>query len=87
MKNELLEPELFFFRSIRNHFREKFLKPWREFREWVLVFAERAKNTSEDAPFLLVHFLWASKENEQMTSQTIVLDCARIDNAPKSKTS
>ncbi len=87
MKNELLEPELFFFRSIRKHFRKEFLKPWKEFRKWILVFVKETKNISEEAPFLLVRFLWASKENEEITSQTVILDCAQIDSTSKNKIS
>ncbi|MEM8927925.1 MAG: hypothetical protein AAGC45_06965 [Bacteroidota bacterium] len=96
MKNKLRKSELFFFRSIRNHFRKEFLKPWKEFRKWILVFAEEAKNTSEEAPFLLVRFLLSPtslargrhcKENEEITSQTMILDCTRIDHTSKNKIS
>jgi len=54
-------------RSIKSGFRLKFSKPWRKFRKADLVFPLCGKNTSDKVPFLLVRFLWASKENEQLT--------------------
>ena len=65
MKKIIRRHSFFFFRSIGIHFCEKFLNPWKEFRKWIPVFADEAKNTLEEAPFLLVRFLWANKENEQ----------------------
>jgi hypothetical protein len=38
-------------------------KPWSQFRIYITVL--RSKNAFEKVPFLLVRFLWASKENEQ----------------------
>ena len=87
MKNSLLVPILSFFRSIRSHFRKEFLKPWKEFRKWIQVFADKAKNTLEEVPFLLVRFLWASKENEQEAYLPVVL-CRTVTNkASKNKIS
>jgi hypothetical protein len=39
-------------------------KPWSQFRIYITVL--RSKNAFEKVPFLLVRFLWASKENERM---------------------
>jgi hypothetical protein len=44
--------------------REKILKPWKDFSNTNLVFGA-TKKYLEKMPFLLVRFLWASKENEQ----------------------
>jgi hypothetical protein len=38
------------------------VKPWSQFRIYITVL--RSKNAFEKVPFLLVRFLWASKENE-----------------------
>ena len=74
MKKTIQKHSFFFFRSIGIHFCEKFLNPWKEFRKWIPVFADQAKNASEEAPFLLVRFLLSptstargrhNKENEQ----------------------
>ncbi len=87
MKNSLLVPILSFFRSIRSHFRKKFLKPWKEFRKWIQVFADKAKNTSEEVPFLLVRFLWASKENKQEAYLYVVPCRTATNKASKNKIS
>ena len=61
-------------RSIKNDFRSKFSKPWRKFRKAVLVFPSNGKNTSDKLPFLLVRFLWPSKENERLSLATIPIN-------------
>ncbi len=84
MKNTVPAYISFFFRSIGIHFCKEFLKPWKEFRKWILVFASGAKNTSEEAPFLLVRFLLSPtsvargghrKENEQ---KELFTNCSRL---------
>lgn len=87
MKNTVPAYISFFFRSIGIHFCKEFLKPWKEFRKWILVFASGAKNTSEEAPFLLVRFLLSpttpsirgrgrhNKENEQ---KKLFTNCSRL---------
>lgn len=96
MKNWLLVPILSFFRSIRSHFRKEFLKPWKEFRKWIQVFANKAKNTSEEVPFLLVRFLLSpssivrgrhGKENEQEAYLPLVLWRTATNKASKNKIS
>ena len=54
-----------FIRSIESNFRVEFPKPWRKFRKVDSVFSRSEENTSDKVPFLLVRFLWASKENER----------------------
>ncbi|WP_299218366.1 hypothetical protein [uncultured Aquimarina sp.] len=44
------------------------MKPWKDFREINTVLA-LAKNTLEKVSFLLVRFLWTSKENEQKVKE------------------
>jgi hypothetical protein len=50
-----------------NYSRRSFLSPFGEFPRVpdLLRSAEKSEGPSDRAPFLLVRFLWASKENEQ----------------------
>jgi hypothetical protein len=51
-------------------------KPWSQFRIYITVL--RSKNAFEKVPFLLVRFLWASKENERMWHKKTTLANLRI---------
>jgi hypothetical protein len=51
-------------------------KPWSQFRIYITVL--RSKNAFEKVPFLLVRFLWASKENERMWHKKTTLTNLRI---------
>jgi hypothetical protein len=51
-------------------------KPWSQFRIYITVL--RSKNAFEKVPFLLVRFLWASKENERMWHKNTTLANLRI---------
>jgi hypothetical protein len=46
-------------------------KPWSQFRIYITVL--RSKNAFEKVPFLLVRFLWASKENELRVNKKTTL--------------
>jgi hypothetical protein len=46
-------------------------KPWSQFRIYITVL--QGKNAFEKVPFLLVRFLWASKENERMLNKKTTL--------------
>ncbi|MCB9044096.1 MAG: hypothetical protein H6554_10080 [Chitinophagales bacterium] len=44
------------------------MKPWKKFSQRTAVLPELGKNTLKKLSFLLLHFLWTSKENEEALS-------------------
>ncbi|MCB9044012.1 MAG: hypothetical protein H6554_09650 [Chitinophagales bacterium] len=47
------------------------MKPWKKFSPQTAVLPNKGKNTLKKVSFLLLRFLWTSKENEE--AQRIVL--------------
>ncbi|MCB9043472.1 MAG: hypothetical protein H6554_06870 [Chitinophagales bacterium] len=47
------------------------MKPWKKFSQRTAVLPVQGKNTLKKVSFLLLRFLWTSKENED--AQSIVL--------------
>ncbi|MEZ4912843.1 MAG: hypothetical protein R2798_02170 [Chitinophagales bacterium] len=41
------------------------MKPWKKFSPKAAVLPEQGKNTLKKVSFLLLRFLWTSKENEE----------------------
>ncbi|MCB9043298.1 MAG: hypothetical protein H6554_05990 [Chitinophagales bacterium] len=44
------------------------MKPWKKFSPKTAVLPQQGKNTLKKASFLLLRFLWTSKENEETQS-------------------
>ncbi|MCB9043149.1 MAG: hypothetical protein H6554_05240 [Chitinophagales bacterium] len=44
------------------------MKPWKKFSQKAAVLPEQGKNTLKKVSFLLLRFLWTSKENEEVQS-------------------
>ncbi|MEM1336186.1 MAG: hypothetical protein AAGF96_00490 [Bacteroidota bacterium] len=71
MKENIQKHRFFFFRSMGIHFCKEFLKPWKGFRKWMSVFANTAKNTSEEAPFL------PARTERYVRASWFIFDCLR----------
>ncbi|MCB9042690.1 MAG: hypothetical protein H6554_02850 [Chitinophagales bacterium] len=44
------------------------MKPWKKFSEKTAILPCKGKNTLKKVSFLLLRFLWTSKENEETPS-------------------
>ncbi|MCB9042711.1 MAG: hypothetical protein H6554_02955 [Chitinophagales bacterium] len=44
------------------------MKPWKKFSQKAAVLPCKGKNTLKKVSFLLLRFLWTSKENEEVSS-------------------
>ncbi|MCB9042482.1 MAG: hypothetical protein H6554_01755 [Chitinophagales bacterium] len=53
------------------------MKPWKKFSPKTAVLPVKGKNTLKKVSFLLLRFLWTSKENEEVPKHSFVTKVAK----------